>query len=98
MGLIERKTGTAYRRLGPRLTSDEIVARASDVEAQTCPTCKGDGFLNTEHLCPQCSGSGAVLMPRRVIKTPRAAHGRGILGWAVFFLAIAGVLFYWIFR
>lgn len=31
MGLIERKTGTAYRRLGPRLTSDDIVARASDV-------------------------------------------------------------------
>ena len=98
MSLIERKTGTAYRRLGPRLTSDEIVARASDVQAVTCPVCKDEGFLNTDHFCPSCSGSGAVLVPRRVIKTPRAAHGWGLLGWALLYLAVAGLLAYGILR
>lgn len=102
MSLIERKTGVAYRRLGPRLTSDEIVARASDVEAATCRVCNGEGFLNTEHLCPQCFGSGAVLVPKKkpqpAVKIQRAAHGRAILGWALFFLVIAGVFLYWILR
>ena len=102
MKFVQRKTGEPFRRLGPRLTSDDIVARASDVQAQTCPTCKGEGFLNTERLCPQCFGSGAMLVPRAekktTIKVPRAAHGRGLLGWGLFYLAIAAVLAYWILK
>ena len=95
MGLIERRTGTTYKRLGPRLTSDDIVARASDVQAMTCPVCKGEGFLNTEHLCPQCSGSGAMLVPKVEARTPRTAGNRDVLSWALFFLAVAAVLVAW---
>lgn len=95
MGLIERRTGTVYRRLGPRLSSDDIVARASDVKAKTCLICKGEGFLNTEHLCPQCFGSGAVLMPRIEVKVPRVAHGRDLLDWGLFFLAVAAIVIAW---
>lgn len=94
MGLIERRTGTAYRRL-PRLTSDDIVNRASDVHAVTCRVCKGEGFLNTEHLCPQCFGSGAVLVPQQEMTVPRVAHGHDLLRWSLFFLTVAVVIVAW---
>ena len=72
------------------LSSDEIVERASDVHAETCGMCHGGGFVETEILCPVCSGSGAVLV--HVEPPEPVAYGRTILAWSLFFLSVAAIV------
>lgn len=75
------------------LTSDEIVAKASDCQAVQCQNCGGNGFLLVDLLCPVCQGSGAVLVPK-----PREVTGRSMLGWAAFCLVLAGLILWGMFR
>jgi hypothetical protein len=76
------------------LTSDEIVARASDAHAVTCSVCKGEGFVSTDTLCWMCSGSGAVLVPRRVLtpKRPVEVTWKTVVGIFIVFVAVLTVL------
>jgi hypothetical protein len=74
------------------LTADQIVARATDVKAVPCHICDGEGFTDTDTLCWNCSGSGAVLVTTVRPKRPVEITGRMVLGIFVVFAAVLSIL------
>jgi RecJ-like exonuclease len=82
---------------GKRLSSDDLVARASDCVAIPCANCAGDGFLDGYMLCPACQGSRAVLVPK-VKQSSRLPKGIVVLFFLVAEVLLFGFLLWEMFR
>lgn len=80
MGLIERRTGKPFRG---------IQAQATESEDQVYI---GPGWIRTGR---NVNAPLADAMARREVKIPRIVQGRDLLGWSLFFLAVAAVIAVW---
>jgi hypothetical protein len=80
MGLIERRTGKPFRSIQAQATESEDGIFV------------GPGWIRTGRNvnCPMADAAA-----RREVKVPQVAHGRSILNWALFFLAVAAVIIAW---
>lgn len=38
----------------------EVVEIKEDRSAFNCPDCKGEGLLDSNHVCPKCLGKGKI--------------------------------------
>jgi hypothetical protein len=77
-----------------QLTAEDIIARESDCQAEPCRICKGEGFVDTDVLCWCCDGSGAVMVPKPVLrpKRPVEVTWRTVLGIGIVFAVVLGIL------